>query len=236
MPVAGDREDRRSGHRSRERRPPTAPPRTGAPLGQQRRPRRHADAGRWPPRRSSALATRTCERPSYPPVVAFSRSGRPSVIRRRGREGRRSSEPRATARPRNPSARRSARSASRSWVISSGYAPGRTGSTESSAVTTDGVDVLELVGDDRAPFGEPQGRVHVAIAADDDQVGHDRRAGTTGPDRGQPPGTPSPRGLTEHPAELAAAQDPDGRRRLDGRRPTPSRRSTSLIQAAFRWV
>ena len=96
----------RSGRRSRERRRPTARPRTGSrarPAAPSRAPRpSRPSASRHPRRR----ATRTCERPSYPPVVAFSRSGRPRASSTPRRAGHRSSEPRATARPRNPSARR----------------------------------------------------------------------------------------------------------------------------------
>ena len=77
--------------------------------------------------------------------------------------------------------------------------------------------MLELVGDDRTPFGEPESRVHVAIAADDDQVGHDRRGARRIWIEDSDPVPHRHSGLTEHPPELAATEDPDGRRRLDGR-------------------
>ncbi len=126
----------------------------------------------------SGAAIRTWLRPSYPPMAALSRSGKPSARVRR-RRGRRGSGPRARAR----SARRSPRG--------TGARPGGPGSSAGRRSRPDGQalverlddrrrDVLQLVGDDRAAGGELEGGVHVVVGGNDLDGRRSRAAGQAG--------------------------------------------------------
>ena len=79
-------------------------------------------------------------------------------------------------------------------------------------------DVLQLVGDDGAPLGQPERRTDVVVGADDELVG-DGGAGAVDvgvEDRDAVAHRPGR--LGEHPAQLAAAEDADRGGRQDGRR------------------
>ena len=76
-----------------------------------------------------------------------------------------------------------------------------------------GVDVLQLVRDDVAAGGHLAGGPAVVVAADDHAIGHARRrAGRIGIEDRHAVAHP-PRGHGQHPAELATAEDADGRAR-----------------------
>ena len=75
--------------------------------------------------------------------------------------------------------------------------------------------MLELVGHDVADLGQPQRRIDVVVAADDDQVGDGRcRATGIGVEHGDPVAHRARR-HPEHAPELAASEDADRRGRLD---------------------
>ena len=118
----------------------------------------------------------------------------------------------ATATP-APSTNR--RSAMRSWVTTSGVAPGSDRDQRLDRLHDGRRDVLQLVGHDVAATGQPQRGADVVVGADHQLVGDGRARAVDVGVEDRDAVAHRPGGLGEHPAELAATEDADRGGRQD---------------------